>query len=929
MLESARILILDDDVNLRKTLTDILKIKGFQPIPLSTGSEALERVQAEDIAVALVDLRLEDMPGLDVLRGIRERSPDTECLLVTGHASQATAIEAINLGAYSYVQKPFDVDQLFITIRNAVEKRQVGRALKENEARYRSLFEDFPISLWEEDYTFVKRELEALRRQGVIDVRSYFTEHPEFIDEYIKHINVLDVNNATLKLMHAVTKGELLGSLSKITRSGSSAGFLDEFVRIANGETEFEWEGANHTLDGDELIVSLHWTAAPGYKESLGKVVVSLIDITERKRAEQALREREFFFKESQTAAYVGSYKTDFVTGFWESSEVLDNIFGINKEYVRSVSGWLDIIHPDERDSMDRYLQGEVISKHQPFNKEYRIVRKSDGVTRWVLGQGQVAFDDKGEILSMIGTIQDITDRKNAEEALRLSEERFRTVFENVSIGIYRTTPDGRILLVNPALCHMLGYDLFEELAKRNLEEDGFNPEYSRSQFRQRMEKEGQVVGLESYWKTRDGKEISVRESARVIHADKEIYYEGTAEDITESKLAQLRLAQQTEELRRQNEELTRLNDQAERRMQRLVSMRTIDMAISGSFDVGIVLGIVLDQITGQLGTDSADILLFNPNGQTFKFASGRGFRTQGLERSQYQFGTDLTWRLIRERHKVEIPDLKAQPNLLQRTPDLSGESFVSYIGVPLMSKGQIQGVLEVFEREPRQRDQEWHGYLDTLAGQAAIAIDNAQLFDHLQNSNTELVMAYDSTLAGWASALELRDKETEGHAHRVASFTTQLAHTMGLSEDEQVQIYRGALLHDIGKMGIPDSIVLKPGKLTEEEWVIMRKHPQFAFDMLAPIAYLRPALDIPHCHHEKWDGTGYPRNLKGDNIPLAARLFAVVDVWDAPTSDRPYRKAWSEQEAIAYLRDQSGHHFDPAVVKAFLENPNLLRKSG
>jgi HD-GYP domain-containing protein (c-di-GMP phosphodiesterase class II) len=176
---------------------------------------------------------------------------------------------------------------------------------------------------------------------------------------------------------------------------------------------------------------------------------------------------------------------------------------------------------------------------------------------------------------------------------------------------------------------------------------------------------------------------------------------------------------------------------------------------------------------------------------------------------------------------------------------------------------------------------------------------------------------------------LELRDKETEGHAHRVASLTTQLAHTMGLSEDEQVQIYRGALLHDIGKMGIPDSIVLKPGKLTEEEWVIMRKHPQFAFDMLAPIAYLRPALDIPHCHHEKWDGTGYPRNLKGDNIPLAARLFAVVDVWDALTSDRPYRKAWSEQEAIAYLRDQSGHHFDPAVVKAFLENPNLLRKSG
>jgi Response regulator containing a CheY-like receiver domain and an HD-GYP domain len=277
----------------------------------------------------------------------------------------------------------------------------------------------------------------------------------------------------------------------------------------------------------------------------------------------------------------------------------------------------------------------------------------------------------------------------------------------------------------------------------------------------------------------------------------------------------------------------------------------------------------------------------------------------------------------------VESHDLNAQPEALQRTPDLAGEGFISYIGMPLMSKGQIQGVLEVFQREPLNWDQEGHTYLDSLAGQAAIAIDNAQLFDHLQSSNTELVMAYDSTLAGWASALELRDKETEGHTRRVASLTTQLAQDMGLDQDEQVQIYRGALLHDIGKMGVPDSIVLKPGTLTEDEWVIMRKHPQYAFDMLAPIAYLRPALNIPHCHHEKWDGTGYPRGLKGENIPLAARIFAVMDVWDALTSDRPYRKAWSEKEAIEYIRQQSGIHFDPAVVKIVLETSILKKNLG
>jgi HD-GYP domain-containing protein (c-di-GMP phosphodiesterase class II) len=149
---------------------------------------------------------------------------------------------------------------------------------------------------------------------------------------------------------------------------------------------------------------------------------------------------------------------------------------------------------------------------------------------------------------------------------------------------------------------------------------------------------------------------------------------------------------------------------------------------------------------------------------------------------------------------------------------------------------------------------------------------------------------------------------------------TMQLARSLGIGEAELVHVRRGALLHDIGKMGVPDSILLKPDKLSDEEWVIMRRHPQFAFDMLSPIAYLRPALDIPFGHHEKWDGTGYPRGLKGEQIPLAARLFAVVDVWDALQSDRPYRKAWPEEKVLEHIKAGSGTHFDPEVVKVFLK---------
>ena len=208
---------------------------------------------------------------------------------------------------------------------------------------------------------------------------------------------------------------------------------------------------------------------------------------------------------------------------------------------------------------------------------------------------------------------------------------------------------------------------------------------------------------------------------------------------------------------------------------------------------------------------------------------------------------------------------------------------------------------------------------LQTLAGQAAIAIDNVTLFNDLMGSNADLNQAYDATIEGWSHALDLRDKETGGHTLRVTEMTVNLARALQVEEDRLVHIRRGALLHDIGKMGVPDSILLKAGPLTGEEWVIMRQHPQLAFDMLSPIAYLKPALDIPYCHHEKWDGTGYPRGLKGEQIPLAARLFAVVDVWDALTNDRPYRKAWPPAEAIRYIRDQAGSHFDPEVVKVFL----------
>ena len=213
---------------------------------------------------------------------------------------------------------------------------------------------------------------------------------------------------------------------------------------------------------------------------------------------------------------------------------------------------------------------------------------------------------------------------------------------------------------------------------------------------------------------------------------------------------------------------------------------------------------------------------------------------------------------------------------------------------------------------------------INAFADQAAVAIDNARLFDDLQASNRELEKAYQATLEGWVRALDMRDKETEGHTQRVTKLTERLARSMGVDGDELLHIRRGALLHDIGKMAIPDGILLKPGKLTDDERLLIQQHPLYAYEMLNPIDFLLPAIDIPYCHHEKWDGTGYPRGLSGEDIPFSARIFPVIDVWDALISDRPYRKGLPQDEVRHHIQADSGKHFDPRVVNAFFELGDL-----
>lgn len=600
------ILIVDDDPNVRKILTDILTRIGYTHAAVEDGKSALAYMSENKPAIALVDLRLDDIDGLELIKKIKELSSSTECIVITGFASQETAIEAINLGAYSYFQKPYDMDQLLVTIHRAAEKHEADRALVISEDRFRSIFE------------------------GVQDAIFVESQNGE----------ILDVNSRACQM--------------------------------------FGWSR----------------------EEFLTKTIADLVP-----------------------------------------------------------EGELSIIAPD--------MNG----------KEFPI-----------------------------GPVETVNLRANGEQ--------------------------------------------FPVEITANLQELG---------------KETVLLTV-------------VRDVSKRVQAQNQI----------------------------------------KRQLKRLSALRKIDTAITATFDIKIILDVLLGQVITQLKVDAADILLFNKHTNFLEFIAGKGFRTSALRHTSLLIGEGYAGRAALERQMNFIADISLEKNGFGQSSHIKDENFVSYFGIPLIVKGEVKGVLEIFKRVRITPDEEWIEFMEMLASQAAIAIDSAMLFNNLQSSNLELILAYDTTLEGWSRALELRDHETAGHTKRVTEMTLKLAKQMGVSELELPHLRRGVMLHDIGKMGVPDNILLKTEPLTDEEWEVMKQHPVNAHKLLSPISYLRPALDIPYSHHEKWDGSGYPQGLKGEQIPLAARIFAIVDVWDALSYDRPYRDAWPKKKVHLHLKEQAGEHFDPAVVEAF-----------
>ena len=817
-----------------------------------------------DIQAVLLELFLPDSQGLETLQRILACALQKPVIVITDHVDEEVGIKALQAGAQDYLIKG-QVDGRFLArvIQYGIQRKQTEMQLADALEFTERIVTSSPIGIFTYRLNGECLSANAAAAHMVGGTIEQLTGQNFHQLESWKKSGLY-----TLAIQAISTGKPVAEDIHVVTSFGRDAWYTAQFVKFRSGN--------------EELLLMM------------------FSDITERKQAEAAMEANEKRFR-----AWIEN-SSDLITvvdlhGITQyQSPSVKHLLGYTQEEVLGKSAF-GLLHPDDLDKMAEYFS-ETIQNPQSTGSAQCRIRHKDGSWRYMEAIGRVYTDEHGEVVALINS-RDITERKHAEQALEEKENLLSEAQRIGRIGSWSYDILTDTLTFSDEMYHLL-----------DVQPDEFH--HNREEFLALVYPSDRPLASKWLADLREGTQAKDL-NFRLFHKDGELCYLrctgavefdssakparfiGTIQDVTERRAAEIRIDQQ---------------------IKRLTALSEIDRAIISSFDQRYTLGVILSHLISQLQVDAADVLLLDSESGVLSYAAGQGFRTKMMESACVRVGESYAGRAAKEHRMIRLPDLRETTNLADFNTFVTSEGFVSYIAVPLIVKGNVKGVLEVYQRSILHPYPEWLDFFNTLVGQTAIAIENTSLFENLRATNRELFQAYDATIEGWSRAMDLRDRETEGHTQRVTKLTLELARSMGIDKSRLTHIRRGALLHDIGKLGVPDHILFKPGELTTEEREIIAKHVDFAYEMLSPIPYLKDALNIPYFHHEKWDGTGYPLGLKGERIPLEVRIFTLVDVWDALLSDRPHRAAWPREQAIEYICAQSGSQFDPKVVECFLE---------